>query len=277
MRINNTGAYEFCRWATKQDRTQGKNIHDQDPITWFQHGMAPIRQAMLDGTSVPGCSECDQMDQHGKVSGRQKQRLKIGLDPDKFEKSMLSTPWIDEFRYSSEKHGHSDLMPQDWQIDLGNFCNSACIFCHPNASSRLATEWKRIGFIDQLPARYEKAVKEPYVKGGKKDLEKNFDHAKLDSKRKNLHNVLWGGGGTDDRHADRRRGAQRLGSVTVQPDSGDATEHTCGHAGGQNDIAGQRRQRHIAVAGSRTACGHAGRGDCESVGIDEGHVPKPVG
>ncbi len=151
MRINNTGAYEFCRWATKQDRTQGKNIHDQDPITWFQHGMAPIRQAMLDGTSVPGCSECDQMDQHGKVSGRQKQRLKIGLDPDKFEKSMLSTPWIDEFRYSSEKHGHSDLMPQDWQIDLGNFCNSACIFCSPHASSRLAAEFKRIGFIDKLP------------------------------------------------------------------------------------------------------------------------------
>lgn len=61
------------------------------------------------------------------------------------------------------------------------------------------SDWEKTrDFIDQLPARYEKAVKEPYVKGGKKDLEKNFDHAKLDSKRKNLHNVLWGGGGTDD-------------------------------------------------------------------------------
>jgi type I restriction enzyme M protein len=61
------------------------------------------------------------------------------------------------------------------------------------------SEWEKTrDFIDQLPARYEKAVKEPYIKGGKKDLEKNFDHAKLETKRKNLHNVLWGGGGTDD-------------------------------------------------------------------------------
>ena len=53
-------------------------------------------------------------------------------------------------------------------------------------------------FADELPIRYGKAQKEPYVKGGKKDLEKNFTHEQLDSLRKNLHNVLWGGGGTDD-------------------------------------------------------------------------------
>jgi sulfatase maturation enzyme AslB (radical SAM superfamily) len=42
-------------------------------------------------------------------------------------------------------------MPQDWQIDLGNFCNNACVFCSPYSSSRLAAEFKRIGFIDELP------------------------------------------------------------------------------------------------------------------------------
>ena len=61
------------------------------------------------------------------------------------------------------------------------------------------SSWEKArDFVDQLPARYEKAQKEPYIKGGKKDLEKSFDHQKLDAKRKNLHNVLWGGGGTDD-------------------------------------------------------------------------------
>jgi len=53
-------------------------------------------------------------------------------------------------------------------------------------------------FADELPARYGKAQKEPFVKGGKKDLETNFSHEQLDGLRKNLHNVLWGGGGTDD-------------------------------------------------------------------------------
>ncbi len=59
--------------------------------------------------------------------------------------------------------------------------------------------WKEIrDFADELPARYGKAQKEPYVKGGAKDLDTNFTHEQLDGLRKNLHNVLWGGGGTND-------------------------------------------------------------------------------
>jgi type I restriction enzyme M protein len=59
--------------------------------------------------------------------------------------------------------------------------------------------WKtERNFADELPARYGKAQKEPFIKGGKKDLETNFTHEQLESLRKNLHNVLWGGGGTDD-------------------------------------------------------------------------------
>lgn len=60
-------------------------------------------------------------------------------------------------------------------------------------------KWEEVrDFTDELPARYGKAQKEPFVKSGKKDLETNFSHGQLDGIRKNLHNVLWGGGGTDD-------------------------------------------------------------------------------
>lgn len=59
--------------------------------------------------------------------------------------------------------------------------------------------WKDVrDFSDELPKRYGLAQKEPYIKGGNKDLEKNFSKEQLDNIRKNLHNVLWGGGGTDD-------------------------------------------------------------------------------
>ncbi|MCJ7484406.1 MAG: N-6 DNA methylase [Thermodesulfovibrionales bacterium] len=59
--------------------------------------------------------------------------------------------------------------------------------------------WREVrDFADELPERYGKAQKEPYIKGGKKDLETSFTHDHLDSLRKNLHNVLWGGGGADD-------------------------------------------------------------------------------
>ena len=59
--------------------------------------------------------------------------------------------------------------------------------------------WKEArDFANELPERYGKAQKEPYIKGGKKDLEASFTHQQLDGLRKNLHNVLWGGGGMDD-------------------------------------------------------------------------------
>lgn len=49
-----------------------------------------------------------------------------------------------------------------------------------------------------IPQRYGKAQRKPYVKGSEKDLEKNFSNEMLVQLQTDLHNVLWGGGGTDD-------------------------------------------------------------------------------
>lgn len=49
-----------------------------------------------------------------------------------------------------------------------------------------------------IPKRYGKAQRKPYVKGSEKDLEKNFSNEMLIQLQTDLHNVLWGGGGTDD-------------------------------------------------------------------------------
>jgi sulfatase maturation enzyme AslB (radical SAM superfamily) len=145
MRITNNGGMTYCRWADKN--TTEVNIQDVDPQSFFQQHMAGVRTAMLQGESVEGCRRCYQMETHNKISGRQKQLLKIGVRVEHFEKTLSSSPWISTF--TSQEFSQ---LPQDWQIDLGNHCNSACVFCHPSSSSRLASEWKRIGFIDQLPA-----------------------------------------------------------------------------------------------------------------------------
>ncbi len=49
-----------------------------------------------------------------------------------------------------------------------------------------------------LPIRYGKAQKKPYIKASEHDLEKNFTTEALLRIQTDLHNVLWGGGGTDD-------------------------------------------------------------------------------
>lgn len=146
MRINNAGQYEYCRWAVKHSEHQ-YSIHDTEPAVYFQRHMTPVRQQLSQGEQPLGCAECAHMEQHGKVSGRQKQLLKIGVGAGNFEKSLASSPWISEF----VNQGPTHQLPQDWQIDLGNYCNSACVFCNPTFSSRLATEFKKIGLIKTLP------------------------------------------------------------------------------------------------------------------------------
>jgi hypothetical protein len=150
MRINNSGQYEYCRWSSK-GKYQESGIAEESPLQYFQHGMAPIRQSILNGETLPGCAECYQVDSHGKVSGRQRQLLKIGSRLDDFTNTLKSSPWVGEFKRSQELTGYTKQTPQDWQIDLGNYCNSACVFCTPESSSRLATEFKRIGLIDNIP------------------------------------------------------------------------------------------------------------------------------
>lgn len=53
-------------------------------------------------------------------------------------------------------------------------------------------------FTNTIPARYGKAQKTPYVKASSKDLETDFTNEMLNQLQSDLHNVLWGGGGTDD-------------------------------------------------------------------------------
>ena len=119
----------------------------QTPQQYFQQSMTPIRQAFLAGEMPEQCHDCKHQEQHGKVSGRQKQLLKIGARLDHFEKTMASSPWVSEFALG----GPTDQLPQDWQIDLGNYCNGGCVFCGPAWSSKLATEHLKLKLIDTLP------------------------------------------------------------------------------------------------------------------------------
>jgi sulfatase maturation enzyme AslB (radical SAM superfamily) len=125
-------------------------IGDIHPLTFFQKNMSVERQAILDGQTLPECSDCYVMEKYGKISGRQKQLLKTGITVKNFAKSCASSSFVSEFEKSLQQ-GHTDLVPLDWQIDLGNHCNSACVMCAPASSSRLASEFHRIGLIDRLP------------------------------------------------------------------------------------------------------------------------------
>lgn len=82
-------------------------------------------------------------------------------------------------------------------LDENGFPNRAIVIDHTKYTSFDA--WKEVReAVDEIPSNYGKARKLPYIKDGHKDLEKNYSAALIDNVRGNLHNVLWGGGGTDD-------------------------------------------------------------------------------
>lgn len=151
MRINNAGAYEVCRWATSKHFDTAHNITTESPLTFFKNGMSGFRKSLLDGEVNSLCKRCHQMDAHGKPSGRLRQLLKTGVDVKHFENSLLSSKFFAEFKHSNDNDGDTDLYPTDWQIDLGNFCNSACVMCEPQSSSRIAAEFKKLKIIDAVP------------------------------------------------------------------------------------------------------------------------------
>ena len=154
MRITNSGTYEPCRWQTHDGTTRldlTRNIKTVEPLKYFQRHMSKFRTELLQGSTPKICNDCHVMEQHGKPSGRQRQLLKVGIQDKYFEKSLAGSPLRTAFDYSNNNQGNTDRTVTDWQIDLGNYCNGACVFCHPESSSSLATEFKRIGLIDQVP------------------------------------------------------------------------------------------------------------------------------
>jgi MoaA/NifB/PqqE/SkfB family radical SAM enzyme len=112
--------------------------------------MSQLRLKLLNGEKPDICSACQYQDKFGKLSGRKKQLLKSGITDDEFELKVRASPHYDFFKHSLENNGESNYFPNDFQIDLGNTCNSACIMCDPQYSSKLTQDYKILSQSSEL-------------------------------------------------------------------------------------------------------------------------------
>ena len=154
MLITNNGTYEPCRWMNKTSGRKidfNNSIQTTSPLQYFQKSMSGLRKELLEGNSLEMCNDCYVMDQHNKPSGRLRQLLKVGVQQDYFAKSLASSTLKESFDYSVSSQGQTNRTITDWQIDLGNFCNGACVYCNPHSSSKLATEFLKLGLTDSVP------------------------------------------------------------------------------------------------------------------------------
>lgn len=82
--------------------------------------------------------------------------------------------------------------------EVGNKVSDECMIIDTDTYPTYADWEVERNYTNNLPIRYGKAQHKPYIKDSDKDLEKNFTGEMLNQLQTDLHNVLWGGGGTDD-------------------------------------------------------------------------------
>lgn len=147
IRINPSGDYLPCRWGVYSSGSD-YNIASMTMQEYINSNvMTELRTEFLEGLRPNLCSACHYEEQTGKLNGRQRQLLKSAINLEDFDKSFCSSPHWFAFHYSYYNHGLTLKTPVDLQIDLGNVCNSACIMCWPNYSSRLMEDYRKLNKI----------------------------------------------------------------------------------------------------------------------------------
>ena len=147
VRLTYDGSYESCRWAKNPERQ-----HQFRNTTIMQYynsdQMKSLRQELLSGESPDLCTSCYYEESFGKLNGRKRQLNKSAIDTNNFALTLRSSPHYKNFEYSYLNNGTANLAPVDLQIELGNTCNSACIMCGPEASSRLEKDYNTLHNIN---------------------------------------------------------------------------------------------------------------------------------
>ena len=143
MRLTYDGSFEPCRWGKDPARTH--KFQNETIMQYYNSDqLKSLRSQLLNGNSPHHCSTCYYEESYGKLNGRTRQLNKSAIDINDFTKTTRSSPHFENFKYSFDNNGEADMAPVDLQIDLGNICNSACIMCGPEASSKLEKDYKKL-------------------------------------------------------------------------------------------------------------------------------------
>jgi sulfatase maturation enzyme AslB (radical SAM superfamily) len=166
VRLGYNGTFQSCRWGNNS--ASNHSIHNQTILQFYNsEQMRQLRMQLLTGEIPDHCSDCYYEESFGKLNGRIRQLNKSAIDLANFSLTLRSSPHYKNFEYSLNNHGAADLAPTDLQVDLGNTCNSACIMCVPEASSRLEKDYIKLHQINPTlfdkPNRYKSWTKDPQL------------------------------------------------------------------------------------------------------------------
>jgi len=152
LHINHDGSYDLCgcmsSLITQTDAAQEWNIQNY-PVEeyWQSRRLRDERLSKMSDTPNPACGVCQYQDSIGNHSKRIKENLKSVIFYDKnFYKSYEQSPHRPAFEFSLNNDGLTVTKPASYHLSLGNECDLACIMCSPNASFKLAQDYKVLGW-----------------------------------------------------------------------------------------------------------------------------------
>ena len=128
---------------------------------WFNSEPArEFRLKLSDSRRTDICNRCYNEEKHSGTSRRHRANQKsVIFTKTAFADSFKQSPGYQHFTHSLENQGHTNTLPIDLHIDLGNYCNLACKMCAPQASTKIATQlvkWHQADAEDYLGVDWTK-------------------------------------------------------------------------------------------------------------------------
>lgn len=143
LRILPNGSLNYCEKAVipgPGERGFSDNIVDTDIDSYF-HGptVSAVRQEIMQGLQTPLCSSCYNDEKTITFSHRRRHNLKMAIFPgNNFSKSLTESGFFERLDSTKSK-------PRFYNVSFSNLCNLACVMCSEDWSSRLASEFGRLG------------------------------------------------------------------------------------------------------------------------------------
>ena len=121
------------------------NIKNISIAEWQNSEPMRKHRLAMDGLiGMKECYACWHQEEYSNTSRRIKSNLKsVIFSKQQFQHSYLQSPNYSTFQHSFTNSGETSQLPVDLHIDLGNYCNLACKFCCPEASSTIATQYSK--------------------------------------------------------------------------------------------------------------------------------------
>lgn len=138
------GSFGACCSERHKPYSSGTyNLRDITVQDWFNSSpMQELRKNIQGPNQLSLCASCYDQDNNGYESRRIKENFKsVIFTKQAFDKSFQQSPWHN--RFVSSLDNTNQPMPIDWHVDIGNECNLACKMCNPNASSLIASKYKK--------------------------------------------------------------------------------------------------------------------------------------